>query len=65
MKIKLQIENILLEEAQLFSPLKAKEEIVEEALKLHLASLKRLTMVELFGQVAWEGNLNETRTVKQ
>lgn len=49
MKIKLQIENILLEEAQLLSPLKTKEEIVEEALRLHVASLKRLKIVELFG----------------
>ncbi len=64
MKIKLQIENILLEEAQLLSPLKTKEEIVEEALRLHLASLKRLKMIELFGQVPWEGNLNEMRDRK-
>lgn len=64
MKIKIQIENILLEEAQLLVPLKTKEEIVEEALRLHLASLKRLKMIELFGQVPWEGNLNEMRDRK-
>jgi hypothetical protein len=51
MIIKLQIENILLEEAQLLSPLKTKEEIVEEALRLHVASLKRLKIVELFGNL--------------
>jgi hypothetical protein len=61
MKIKVQIENILLEEAQLLSPLKTKEEIVAEALRLHVASKKRLKMIELFGQVPWEGNLNEMR----
>ncbi|MCP9766092.1 type II toxin-antitoxin system VapB family antitoxin [Lacihabitans soyangensis] len=65
MKIKLQIDNILLDEAQLLVPLKTKEEIVEEALRLHLASLKRLKMIELFGKVTCEGNINETRAVKQ
>ena len=64
MKIKLQIENILLEEAELLSPLKTKDEIVEEALRLHLAFLERLKMIELFGQVTWEGNLNEMRDRK-
>ena len=64
MKIKLQIENILLEEAELLSPLKTKEEIVEEAVRLHLAFLKRLKMIELFGQVTWEGSLNEMRDRK-
>jgi hypothetical protein len=53
-----------LEEAELLSPLKTKEEIVEEALRLHLAFLKRLKMIELFGQVTWEGSLNEMRDRK-
>jgi hypothetical protein len=65
MKIKVQIDNILLEEAELLSPFKTKEEIVEEDVKSYIALLKRQKMIDLFGKVEWVGDLNEMRTTSE
>lgn len=65
MKIKVQIDNILLEEAELLSPFKTKKKIVEEAVKSYIALLKRQKMIDLFGRVEWVGDLNEMRTTSE
>jgi Arc/MetJ family transcription regulator len=62
MRTNIEIDDDLIAEAQSLSHLKTKKKIVEEALKSYIALLKRQQMVQFFGKVEWEGDLNEMRT---
>lgn len=41
---------------------KTKKAVVEMALKKYIDMIRRRDLVSLFGQVEWEGDLNEMRT---
>jgi len=61
MKIRIDIEDALLQEAHLSSGLSSKEATVEYALLL-LIKLKRQSRLKEFrGKLSWEGNLDTLR----
>lgn len=63
MRTNVEINDKLIEEAIVLSKAKTKKEIIDIALKNYINQMKRKSMVDLFGKVKWEGDLNEMRTV--
>ncbi len=63
MKTNIEIEDSLLEEAMKIEASKTKKEIIHEALTAYVQYLKRQSILNYFGKVKWEGNLDEMRTV--
>jgi Arc/MetJ family transcription regulator len=64
MKINLEIDNSLISEIKSLTKLKTKKEIIHTALQHFLSYSQRKEMVNLFGKVEWEGDLNKMRTAK-
>jgi len=62
MRTNVEINDRLMEEAIVLSKAKTKKEIIDIALKNYISQMKRKSMVDLFGKVKWEGDLNEMRT---
>jgi Arc/MetJ family transcription regulator len=61
MRTNIEIDDALIRDAMQASGLRTKRAAVEEGLRL-LIQLKRQAEVQsLFGQVPWEGDLNESR----
>lgn len=61
MRTNIDIDNVLMEEAMVYSKLKTKKDIVEEALKHYVASLKRKKILSLREEGAWVGDLDQMR----
>lgn len=61
MRTNIDIDNVLMEEAMVYSKLKTKKDIVEEALKHYVASLKRKKILSLRAEGAWVGDLDQMR----
>ena len=62
MRTNVEINDKLIKEAIVLSKAKTKKEIIDIALKNYINQMKRKSMVDLFGKVKWEGDLNEMRT---
>jgi Arc/MetJ family transcription regulator len=61
MKINIVLDEQLLKEAMRLSNTHTKKEVIDLALQNFVAYLKRKDMINLFGKVKWEGDLNEMR----
>jgi Arc/MetJ family transcription regulator len=61
MRTNLKINQTLIEEAQKLSGISNNEKLVECALENFIHSLKRKKMLELRGNVEWEGDLKKMR----
>ncbi len=61
MRTNIVIEDSLIEEGLLFTGLKTKRELVNYALKELVARKKRKAMLDLEGQLHWQGDLNQMR----
>ena len=59
--VKIEVDNTLMETALQLSQLRSKKEVVDEALRQMVARLRRQQMLQLRGQVQWDGNLDEMR----
>ena len=59
--VKIEVDNTLMETALQLSQLRSKIEVVDEALRQMVARLRRQQMLQLRGQVQWDGNLDEMR----
>ena len=62
MRTNIDINNELLQVAMEISHATTKKAVVEMALKEYIDMTRRRDLASLFGQVEWEGNLNEMRT---
>ncbi|MBC3784144.1 type II toxin-antitoxin system VapB family antitoxin [Spirosoma utsteinense] len=62
MRTNIDINDELLQVAMEISHAKTKKAVVEMALKEYIDMTRRRDLVSLFGQVEWEGDLNEMRT---
>ncbi|MCG8326596.1 MAG: type II toxin-antitoxin system VapB family antitoxin [Chitinophagales bacterium] len=63
MRISIDIDTQLMEQALQLSQLSTKKEVVNIALKEFVMRLRRLKMLELEGKIEWEGNLDEMRAM--
>ena len=62
MRTNIDIDDSLMEQAKKLSGLSTKKEVVEKALEL-LIRQKQAGIIDLFGKVKWEGDLDEMRSI--
>ena len=62
MRTNIEIDDELIREAIQISGLKTKRAAVEEGLRLLIRLKRQADVRALFGQVRWEGDLDESRT---
>jgi Arc/MetJ family transcription regulator len=63
MRTNIELDDVLVKQAIKLSKLKTKREVVQEALKSYVASMKKRELLNLKGRVSWEGNLKEMRSL--
>lgn len=63
MRTNIELDDVLVNQAIKLSKLKTKREVVQEALKSYVASMKKRELLNLKGRVSWEGNLKEMRSL--
>src|SRR5882762_9361585 len=63
MRTNIELDDVLVKQAIKLSKLKTKREVVQEALKSYIASMKKRELLNLKGRVSWEGNLKEMRSL--
>ncbi len=64
MRTNIDFDEKLIEEIMQLGKLKKRKEIVEKAMAHYARYLKRQDLLDLFGSVEWEGDLDEMRTSK-
>jgi Arc/MetJ family transcription regulator len=65
MRTNIDIDDQLLSQVMAFSGAKTKKEAINEALKYYLYRVALKKLEEMRGPGAWEGNLDEMRTVER
>ncbi len=65
MRTNIDINDELLQEAMEYSQAKTKKAVVELALQEYIRMARRKDLLNMFGKVEWEGDLNEMRTVNR
>lgn len=63
MRTNIEIDEKLMVEILEKSSIKTKKEVVDTALREYLRKLKLKELAELRGEIKWEGNLNELRSI--
>ena len=63
MRTNIELDDTLVSQALKLSKLKTKREVVQEALKNYISSMKKRELLQLKGRVTWEGNLKEMRSI--
>jgi len=63
MRTNIELDDVLVKQAIKLSKLKTKREVVHEALRSYIASMKKRELLNLKGRVSWEGNLKEMRSL--
>jgi Arc/MetJ family transcription regulator len=63
MRTNIELDDILVQQAIKLSKLKTKREVVQEALKNYISSMKKRELLNLKGRVSWEGNLKDMRSL--
>ncbi len=58
-----ELDDVLVNQAIKLSKLRTKREVIQEALKSYVASMKKRQLLNLKGRVSWEGNLKEMRSL--
>ncbi len=63
MRTNIELDDSLVKQALQISQLKTKKDVVHEALKHYVASLKRKEILGLRGKGTWEGDLRQMRSL--
>jgi Arc/MetJ family transcription regulator len=63
MRTNIELDDILVSQALKLSKLSTKREVVHEALKNYVSSMKRKELLQLKGRVTWEGDLKAMRGI--
>ncbi|MBK9334963.1 MAG: type II toxin-antitoxin system VapB family antitoxin [Ignavibacteria bacterium] len=64
MRTNIEIDNSLMEKARRLDKSKTKKEIVDLALRTYIKVNERKKLLNLFGKIEWEGDLNQMRKAK-
>ncbi len=57
----IELDDELIEKARKYTVKKTKKAIIEEALEFYIRQHKQANLLELFGTVEWEGDLDTMR----
>jgi len=63
MRTNIELDDALVQQALKLSKLRTKKDVVHEALKNYVAWMKKKELLNLRGQVTWEGNIKEMRSI--
>ncbi len=63
MRTNIELDDTLVQQALRLSKLKTKKEVVQEALKNYVAFMKKKELLNLRGNVKWEGDLKQMRSI--
>jgi|HubBroStandDraft_1064217.scaffolds.fasta_scaffold207483_2 Arc/MetJ family transcription regulator len=63
MRTNIELDDFLVNQAIKLSKLRTKREVIQEALKSYVASMKKRQLLKLKGRVSWDGNLKEMRSL--
>jgi Arc/MetJ family transcription regulator len=63
MRTNIELDDALVKQAIKLSRLKTKKDVVHEALRHYVGWMKKKELLDLRGQVKWEGNLKEMRSL--
>jgi len=63
MRTNIELDDTLMRQALKLSKLRTKREVVQEALKNYVSSMKRKELLQLKGRVTWEGDLKAMRSL--
>jgi Arc/MetJ family transcription regulator len=63
MRTNIELDDVLVNQAIKLSKLRTKREVIQEALKSYVASMKKRQLLNLKGRVSWEGNLKDMRSL--
>lgn len=63
MRTNIELDDLLVEQALKLSKIKTKREVIQEALKNYVSWMKKKQLLELKGNVKWEGSLKEMRSI--
>lgn len=61
MRTNIEIDNRLMAKAKRINKRKTKKEIIDLALRTYIKVNERKKILNLFGKIEWEGNLNQMR----
>ena len=61
MRTNIEIDNSLMEKAKRITKKKTKKEIIDLALRTYIKVNERKKILNLFGKIEWEGDLNRMR----
>jgi Arc/MetJ family transcription regulator len=63
MRTNIDLDDVLVEQALKLSNIKTKKDVIQEALKNYVAWMKKKQLLDLKGNVKWEGNLKDMRSI--
>ncbi|MCH5600370.1 type II toxin-antitoxin system VapB family antitoxin [Niabella ginsengisoli] len=63
MRTNIELDDILVKQALQMSAFRTKKDVVHEALKQYVASLKRKELLLIRGKNTWQGNLKQMRSL--
>lgn len=63
MRTNIELDDQLVNQALEISNLKTKKDVVHEALKQYVASLKRRKLLSIRGKGTWQGDLDQMRSL--
>jgi Arc/MetJ family transcription regulator len=63
MRTNIELDDALIQQAMKLSKITTKREVVHEALKNYIGTMKKKELLKLRGHITWEGNLKEMRSI--
>ena len=63
MRTNIELDDVLMEQALKLSNIKTKKDVIQEALKNYVAWMKKKQLLNLKGNVKWEGSLKDMRSI--
>jgi Arc/MetJ family transcription regulator len=63
MRTNIELDDILVQQALKLSKIKTKKAVIQEALKNYVSWMKKKELLNLKGQVKWEGNIKDMRKI--
>ncbi len=63
MRTNIELDDALVEQALKLSNTKTKKDVIHDALKNYVASMKKKQLLALKGNVKWDGNLKDMRSI--
>ena len=63
MRTNIELDDALVEQALKLSNIKTKKDVIHDALKNYVALMKKKQLLALKGNVKWDGNLKDMRSI--